>query len=123
MSSTPTEEQIVKVKTNLTNMIAWNQQLQVQGNTKILNAYALLSLSDNKDLGLQVGINLLCGGINAVGSLLGPIGAGIGQFLEWRRRQLRDIDPSVAQRRFVQPASSLPGDVGTASEHPRGSAR
>ncbi len=81
MSSTPTEEQIVKVKTNLTNMIAWNQQLQVQGNTKILNAYALLSLSDNKDLGLQIGINLMCGGINAVGSLLGPIGAVSANFL------------------------------------------
>ena len=57
--SSPTEAQIEKVKNNLTNMIAWNQQLQVEGNTKILNAYALLTLSDNHDLGLQIGLNLM----------------------------------------------------------------
>lgn len=55
------DEQIFKVKTNIRNMINFNNYLNTQGNTKILNAYMLLSLSDNRDLGLQIGLNLLCG--------------------------------------------------------------
>jgi hypothetical protein len=80
--SSPTEAQIEKVKNNLTNMISWNQQLQVEGNTKILNAYALLTLSDNRDLGLQIGLNLMCGSINAINSLLGPVGSVSANFLD-----------------------------------------
>ena len=67
--SNPTEEQIRRVKTNLTNMIAFNEQLQIEGNVKILNAFALLSIPDNKDLGLQIGLNLLCGSISAISGL------------------------------------------------------
>ena len=79
--STPTEEQIRRVKTNLTNMIAFNQQLQTEGNVKILNAFALLSIPDNKDLGMQIGLNLLCGSISAISGLEGPVGAIGGHFL------------------------------------------
>jgi hypothetical protein len=43
-------DQIVKVKANISNMIAFNNELYTQGQTKILNAYALLSIPDNKDL-------------------------------------------------------------------------
>jgi len=80
--STPTEAQIKRVKNNLTNMIAWNLQLQVQGNTKILNGYALLSIPDDHDLGMQIGLNLMCGSINAVGGLLGPVGSVSANFLD-----------------------------------------
>tara|TARA_B110000285_G_scaffold225862_1_gene284737 strand:+ start:3790 stop:5079 length:1290 start_codon:yes stop_codon:yes gene_type:complete len=80
--STPTEEQIRRVKTNLTNMIAFNQQLQTEGNVKILNAFALLSIPDNKDLGMQIGLNLLCGSISAISGLAGPVGAIGGHFLD-----------------------------------------
>jgi hypothetical protein len=80
--SNPTEEQIRRVKTNLTNMIAFNQQLQTEGNVKILNAFALLSIPDNKDLGLQIGLNLLCGSISAISGLAGPVGSIGGHFLD-----------------------------------------
>lgn len=80
--STPTEEQIRRVKTNLTNMIAFNEQLQTEGNVEILNAFALLSIPDNKDLGLQIGLNLLCGSISAISGLAGPVGSIGGHFLD-----------------------------------------
>ena len=41
--SSPTEAEILRVKTNLRNMINFNDELYVQGNTKILNAFLLLS--------------------------------------------------------------------------------
>ena len=76
-----TEEQILKVKQNIRNMIDFNNYLQTQGNTKILNAYALLSISDNKDLGMQVGLNLLCGSFWALGGPYGAVGAIAANFL------------------------------------------
>ena len=76
-----TEDQILKVKQNIKNMIDFNNYLETQGNTKILNAYALLSLSDNKDLGLQIGLNLLCGSFWALGGPYGAMGAISANFL------------------------------------------
>ena len=76
--SSPTEEQILCVKTNLRNMIDFNNQLYNEGNTKILNAYFLLSISDDHDLGLEIGLNLLKGafiGIGAEGGIIGAIAA------------------------------------------------
>ena len=78
--STPTDEEILKVKTNLRNLIDFNNQLYVEGNTKLINAYALLSLSDSKDLGLQVGLNLLCGAFWALGGPLDAVGAIAANF-------------------------------------------
>lgn len=77
----PTEDEILKVKQNIRNMINFNNYLENQGNTKILNAYALLSLSDNKDLGLQIGLNLLCGSFWALGGPYGAVGAISANFL------------------------------------------
>lgn len=72
---------ITKVKTNIRNMIDFNNQLYTQGQTKILNAYALLSIPDNKDLGLQIGLNLLCGAFWALGGPFGGVGAVAANFL------------------------------------------
>lgn len=79
--TSPNSDEILKVKENIKNMIDFNNYLQTQGNTKILNAYALLSLSDNKDLGLQIGLNLLCGSFWALGGPYGAIGAITANFL------------------------------------------
>jgi hypothetical protein len=57
--STPSSDDIAKMQTNVKNMIDFNNYLQLQGNTKILNAFLLLSITDNKDLGFQIGLNLL----------------------------------------------------------------
>jgi len=79
--SSPTEEQILCVKTNLRNMIDFNNQLYNEGNTKILNAYFLLSISDDHDLGLEVGLNLLKGAFIGIGTEGGIIGAIASNFL------------------------------------------
>ncbi len=77
----PSDEDILKVKNNIRNMINFNNYLYTQGNTKILNAYALLSLSDNHDLGVQIGLNLLCGAFFALGDPFGSLGAIAANFL------------------------------------------
>jgi len=61
MGTQPTQEQIDKVKQNLSNLIDLNKDILTNGNIKIENAYLLLSMTDNKDLGVQIGINLLDG--------------------------------------------------------------
>jgi hypothetical protein len=57
----PTQDQINKVKSNLRNLMDLNSDILVNGNLKIENAFALLSIQDNKDLGVQIGINILDG--------------------------------------------------------------
>jgi hypothetical protein len=71
----PTDDQIRKVKTNLTNMQQFNDKMYVYGNPKIANCYVLLSQSDSSDPGLNVVKDLLTGGFVAIGSMLGPVGA------------------------------------------------
>lgn len=77
----PTDDQIKKVKTNLSRLQSMNDQIYNYGNAKILNAYALLTQQDNKDLGLQIGLNLLCGGFWAVGGEFGALGAIAANFM------------------------------------------
>ena len=71
----PTEQEIRKVRTNLTNMQQFNDKVYVYGNPKIGNCYVLLSQSDSHDPGLNVVRDLLTGGFEAIGSMLGPVGA------------------------------------------------
>jgi hypothetical protein len=47
----PTAQEIDKVRSNLKNLIDLNSDLLIGGNYKIENAYALLTLNDNHDLG------------------------------------------------------------------------
>ena len=57
----PTQQEIDKVKQNLIHLIDLNTDILINGNLKIENAFSLLSIEDNKDLGVQIGINLLDG--------------------------------------------------------------
>jgi len=77
----PTDEQIVCVKDNLRNIITFNDELYVQGQTKILNAYALLSLSDDHDPKLEIGLNILKSAFLGIGDIGGPIGVIISSFV------------------------------------------
>ena len=79
--SSPTDEQIIHVRKNIRNLIDFNNSLYVQGNTKILNAYFLLSISDNKDLGLAIGLNLLKGAFIALGAEGSIVGAIVANFM------------------------------------------
>jgi len=79
--STPSKEEILKVQENLNNMITFNKDLEVQNDLKLQNAYALLSQTDNSDLGLSIGLNLLGGCFWEVGGLMGPGGSIAANFL------------------------------------------
>ena len=77
----PTDEEIQKVKTNLSRLQSMNDQIYNYGNAKILNAYALLTQQDNTDLGLQIGLNLLCGAFWAAGGEFGALGSVAANFM------------------------------------------
>jgi len=77
----PTQQEIDKVKLNLSNLIDLNRDLLNQGNMKIDHAFFLLSLKDDHDLGVQVGINLLDGAFWAAAAINGgPLAAGAANF-------------------------------------------
>jgi hypothetical protein len=77
----PTPAQIQQVQQNLTNMQAFNDYVYNQGQSKVLNAYLLLSEQDSDDPGLTIGLNILEGTFWAVGGMLGPIGNFAASFL------------------------------------------
>ncbi len=79
--SVPTDEQILHVKNNIRNIINFNNYLYNQGNVKILNAYLLLSLTDNKDLGEQISINLIKGSFIGIGAEFSIPGAIVSNFV------------------------------------------
>src|SRR3954452_6569834 len=59
MSNGPTPTQIKQVQSNLTNMQAFNDYVYNQGQSRVLNAYLLLSEQDSSDPGLTIGLNIL----------------------------------------------------------------
>jgi len=77
----PTDNNVASVKISLSNMIDFNNLLYTYGNAKIMNAFVLLTIQDNNDLGLQVGLNLLCGAFWAIGGEFGPAGSVAANFL------------------------------------------
>lgn len=77
----PTLAQTQTVQANLKNMQALNDYVYNHGQSKILNAYALLNQPDSADPGLTIGLNILEGAFWAVGGLLGPIGNFAASFL------------------------------------------
>ena len=79
--STPTDTELQNATDNLKNMIQFNTDLYTYGNGKIITAYSLLSQQDNKDLGLQVGLNLLTSAMEAIGAEAGLAGAIAGNFV------------------------------------------
>jgi len=82
MTDTPTPAQIAQVQSNLTNMQAFNDYVYNQGgSSRITNAYLLMTIQDNNDLGLNIGLNLMEGMFWAVGGMLGPIGNFAASFL------------------------------------------
>ena len=81
MATPPTLTDIANAQANLNNMIEFNTQFYSYGNSKILNAYALLQQTDNQDLGLQIGLNLLTSAMAALGGCAGFGGALAGNFV------------------------------------------
>jgi hypothetical protein len=79
--TTPTSEQINCAKDNLHKIIIFNKDLLNQANMKLESAYALLNDQNKSDLGLQTTINFLGSCFKTIGSLLGPEGVFVSNFL------------------------------------------
>ena len=79
--ATPSQKDIDTVKRNLNNMISFNKDLLNNANMKLENAYALLSQTDNKDLGLQIGLDLVSWCLSKLADLLEPEGPIAASFL------------------------------------------
>lgn len=62
-------------------MQAFNDYVYDRGQSKVLNAYLLLSEQDSSDPGLTIGLNILEGAFWAIGGALGPIGNFTASFL------------------------------------------
>ena len=78
----PTPAQIAQVQSNLKNMQDFNDYVYNQGgNSRILNAYLLLSEQDDHDPGLAIGLNVLEGAFKAFGGMMGPVGVFASNFL------------------------------------------
>lgn len=98
----PTQQEIDKVKQNLSNLIDLNTDILNNGNIKIDNAGLLLSISDDHDLGFQIGINLLTGsfwGLAAVqAGFMGAMAANFccGVISEYSNTKPPSLQSSVA---------------------------
>ncbi len=77
----PSPDEIQKVRTNLDRMISFNKDVLVQAGDKLQNAYYLLNQTDNTDLGLQIGVNLLSGCFWELGSIIDVGGSFMANFL------------------------------------------
>lgn len=77
----PTQQEIDKVKLNLSNLIDLNTDILINGNIKIENAFSLLTIKDDHDLGVQIGINLIDGAFWAAAAINGgPLAAAAANF-------------------------------------------
>ena len=78
----PSADDIDKVKNNLNKMISFNQDVLSNANYKLENAYTLLTQTDDKDFGLELGLNLLSSCFSELASdLLGQEGSIAASFL------------------------------------------
>jgi len=62
----PTDENIVRVRNNLKNLQKFNDQLYTYTIGKCANCFLLLTLNDNEDPGMGVGLDLLSGAITGI---------------------------------------------------------
>ena len=96
LATTPTEQQIATVKTNLSRMIAFNDHVYSYGHTKIEVAFKLLSRTDGKDPGFTFGLNLLESTFRGLGALGGPLGVFSASLLcgvvsDWATTKPKDL--------------------------------
>jgi hypothetical protein len=96
-------------------MQAFNDYVYNQGQSMVLNAYLLLSESDNNDPGLTVGLNILEGAFWAIGSEFGPVGNFAASFLSgmvsyWATSTPPSLNSSFASLLLRLQATSLETD-------------
>ena len=77
----PTPAHVKLVQENLAKMQRYNDFVAEQGRAKVLNAYLLLSETDNSDPGTAFGLNMMEAAFSAAGAPFGPIGSFASTFL------------------------------------------
>ena len=112
----PTPAQIAQVQTNLKNMQALNDYVYNQGQSKILNAFLLLTEPDSDDPGLDIGLNILEGAFWAIGGELGPIGSFAASFMsgmvnDWATNTPPNLNATFASLLTRTQATSLQVDT------------
>lgn len=74
-NGSPTQAQIVQVQTNLEHLQKLNDYVYTQGQSKVANAYLLLSETDAADPGMTVAVDIMRGTFLAIGKLV-PVAGG-----------------------------------------------
>lgn len=69
--SSPAEEQKAKVKTNLLNMRALNNEMQPTGNAYITNAFLRMSQNDNSNAAIKIMLDIMAGVFRAAATAAG----------------------------------------------------
>lgn len=103
--SSPTPEQIQKVKDNLQRMQAFNDRMYESGLANFMNAFALLTESKGPDLGLTVALNIAEGGFWAAGAVTGPAGSFVASFLSGMMVYWASEPPSSISGEFAEQVS------------------
>jgi hypothetical protein len=103
-------------------MQAFNDYVYNQGQSRVLNAYLLLSEQDNSDPGLTVGLNIFEGLFWAVGSELGPVGNFLASFLSgmvswWASETPPSLNTTFASLLIRLQNTSLAVDTQLATYH------
>jgi hypothetical protein len=82
MAGTPTPQQIETVLANLKNLQDFNDYVRSNASLTFLNAFALLTETDDSDPGLALMLNFVESSIKAIASVIAPpIGGFAGNFL------------------------------------------
>jgi hypothetical protein len=120
-NGSPTPAQVVQVQTNLKHMQKLNDYVYNQGQSKVSNAYLLLSETDAADPGMTVAVDILRGAFLALGKLL-PVGGGAATFMagmvaDWGTNTPPNLNTTFASLLTRLQASSLAVDRQLATYH------
>lgn len=97
----PTPENIERAKTNLVNLQKFNDQLYMYTVTKCANCFLLLSLSDNNDPGMGVGLDLLSGAITGLlADEFGIVGHIAAEYICGRIEEYSTTNPPSLLQKF-----------------------
>jgi hypothetical protein len=120
-NGSPTQAQIVQVQTNLKHMQKLNDYVYNQGQSKVSNAYLLLSETDDADPGMTFAVDMLRAAFMAVGKLL-PVAGGpwtfmAGMVADWTTSTPPSLNTTFASLLTRLQASSLALDQQLATYH------
>lgn len=120
-NGSPTQAQIVQVQTNLKHLQKLNDYVYNQGQSKVSNAYLLLSETDSADPGMTVAVDILRGAFLVLGKLL-PVGGGAATFMagmvaDWATATPPSLNTTFASLLTRLQASSLAVDRQLATYH------